>query len=136
MILRKSFIILGGLEIVLFALLGLIAAQSSFSSSSNTAVPTTVEAKPDDELIVAMPVTAILDNGICKITYLERAHGEYAPAALDLDSRASDYYPVLDGLKEGELVAVRGNFLLDSQFQISSPSSLFYITRPDTCRRT
>ena len=30
------------------------------------------------------------------------------------------------GLKEGDRVAVRGNFLLDSQFQISGLPSLFY----------
>jgi len=45
---------------------------------------------------------------------------------LKLASRAGDFYPVLAGLKEGDRVAVRGNFLLDSQFQISGLPSLFY----------
>ena len=85
-----------------------------------------VAAKPEDELIVAVPVTAVLDSGIRKIAYVERAPGKYVPAALKLGSRAGDFYPVLDGLKEGDRVAVRGNFLLDSQFQISGLPSLFY----------
>ncbi len=81
---------------------------------------------PEDELIVAVPVTAVLDSGLRKIAYIERAPGQYVPAALKLGSRAGDFYPVLDGLKEGDRVAVRGNFLLDSQFQISGLPSLFY----------
>ena len=83
-------------------------------------------AKPEDELIVAVPVTAVLDSGVRKIAYVERTPGKYVPAALKLGSRAGDFYPVLDGLKEGDRVAVRGNFLLDSQFQISGLPSLFY----------
>ena len=85
-----------------------------------------VAAKPEDELIVAVPVTAVLDSGVRKIAYVERAPGKYVPAALKLGSRAGDFYPVLGGLKEGDRVAVRGNFLLDSQFQISGLPSLFY----------
>ena len=85
-----------------------------------------VAAKPEDELIVAVPVTAVLDSGVRKIAYIERAPGKYVPAALKLGSRAGNFYPVLDGLKEGDRVAVRGNFLLDSQFQISGLPSLFY----------
>ena len=91
-----------------------------------TQIPPAVAPKPDDELVLAVPTTAVLDSGIRKIAYVERAPGEYAAAALKLGSRAGDFYPVLDGLKEGDRVAVRGNFLLDSQFQISGLPSLFY----------
>ena len=35
-------------------------------------------------------------------------------------------YPVLSGLHDGERVAVRGNFLLDSQAQIQGLNSLFH----------
>lgn len=48
------------------------------------------------------------------------------PMEVTIGPRAGDYYPVLAGLKGGELVAVRGNFLLDSQFQIQGLPSLFY----------
>ncbi len=83
-------------------------------------------ANPEDELIVAVPATAILDSGVRKIAYVERTPGKYVPVAVKIGSRAGDFYPVLDGLKEGDRVVVRGNFLLDSQFQISGLPSLFY----------
>ena len=91
-----------------------------------TQIPPAAATKPEDELVLAVPATAVLDSGIRKIAYVERAPGEYIPAALKLGSRAGDFYPVLAGLKEGDRVAVRGNFLLDSQFQISGLPSLFY----------
>lgn len=88
--------------------------------------PASTTPKPEDELVLAVPATAVLDSGIRKIAYVERAPGEYVPTELKLGSRAGDFYPVLGGLKEGDKVAVRGNFLLDSQFQISGLPSLFY----------
>jgi Cu(I)/Ag(I) efflux system membrane fusion protein len=88
--------------------------------------PATAMPKPEDELVLAVPVTAVLDSGVRKLAYVERTKGEYVPAELKLGPRAGDFYPVLAGLKEGDQVAVRGNFLLDSQFQINGLPSLFY----------
>jgi Cu(I)/Ag(I) efflux system membrane fusion protein len=83
-------------------------------------------ASPEEELILAVPATAVLDSGMRKLAYVERAPGEYIAVELKLGPRAGDYYPVIEGLKEGDRVAVRGNFLLDSQFQIRGLPSLFY----------
>ena len=88
--------------------------------------PAATAPKPEDELVLALPLTAVLDSGMRKIAYVERTPGEYVPVELKLGSRAGDFYPVLAGLKEGDRVAVRGNFLLDSQFQINGLPSLFY----------
>jgi membrane fusion protein, copper/silver efflux system len=92
-----------------------------------TQIPPAAESlKPGDELVLAVPATAVLDSGIRKIAYVERALGEYVPAELKLGARAGAFYPVLSGLREGDRVVMRGNFLLDSQFQISGLPSLFY----------
>ena len=84
--------------------------------------------KPTDaELsVLAVPVAAVLDSGVRKLVYVEHAQGEFMPMEVKLGPRAGDYYSVLAGLKEGGKVAVRGNFLLDSQFQIQGLPSLFY----------
>ncbi|MGV3532621.1 MAG: efflux RND transporter periplasmic adaptor subunit [Chthoniobacteraceae bacterium] len=82
--------------------------------------------KPEEELVLAVPVTAVLDTGIRKVAYIERTVGEYEPVELKLGARAGEFYPVLAGLSEGDRVAVRGNFLLDSQSQIQGLPSLFY----------
>jgi Cu(I)/Ag(I) efflux system membrane fusion protein len=75
---------------------------------------------------LAIPASAVLDSGLRKIVHIERDTGMYAAQEVKLGLRAGDYYPVLDGLAEGDRVVVRGNFLLDSQFQIAGLPSLFY----------
>ena len=84
--------------------------------------------KPTDaELnVLAVPVAAVLDSGVRKLVYVEHSRGEFMPMEVTLGPRAGDFYSVLAGLEEGEKVAVRGNFLLDSQFQIQGLPSLFY----------
>lgn len=76
--------------------------------------------------VLAVPVSAVLDSGTRKLVYVEHSRGEFMPVEVTLGPRAGDYYSVRAGLKEGERVAVRGNFLLDSQFQIQGLPSLFY----------
>jgi membrane fusion protein, copper/silver efflux system len=68
----------------------------------------------------------VLDSGVRKLVYVEREKGTFAAVEVTLGPRAGEFFPVLKGLSEGDLVAIRGNFLLDSQFQVSGRPSLFY----------
>ena len=45
-----------------------------------------------------------------------------------LGPRAGDYYVVVDGVREGEEVVVRGNFKIDSALQIQAKPSVMYPT--------
>lgn len=75
--------------------------------------------KPEGvQLPLAVPVTAVLDSGIRKLVYVEKSKGQFAPVEIVTGPRTDDSYPVLSGLSEGDRVVTRGNFLLDSQFQI------------------
>jgi hypothetical protein len=72
-----------------------------------------------------------LQRTLAKINY--RIHtdaikdkGQFAPVEIVTGPRTDDSYPVLSGLSEGDKVVTRGNFLLDSQFQIRGLPSLFY----------
>lgn len=76
--------------------------------------------------ILAIPASAVLDSGTRKLVYVEKAKGSYESRDVTLGPKAGDVYPVLKGLQEGERVAIRGSFLLDSQAQVSGSPSLFY----------
>ncbi|MCZ7646182.1 MAG: efflux RND transporter periplasmic adaptor subunit [Planctomycetota bacterium] len=84
--------------------------------------------------ILAVPLAAVLDSGLNKLVYVERVKGEFEPVQVTLGPRASvseggqtkEFYPVLSGLKEHDAVAVRGNFLIDSQVQIRGMQSLLF----------
>ena len=84
-------------------------------------------AKPEaEQLVLAVPVTAVLDSGVRKLVYVERSKGQFAAVEIVTGPRTDDAYPVLSGLSDGDQVVTRGNFLLDSQFQIRGLPSLFY----------
>lgn len=76
--------------------------------------------------IISVPASAVLDSGSRKLVYVEKQKGTFESRDVILGPKAGDQFPVLNGLSEGERVAVRGNFLLDSQAQISGVPSLFY----------
>ena len=76
--------------------------------------------------VLAVPGDAVLTTGRRRLVYVDRGNGLYELIEPHLGPRAGDYFPVLHGLKAGDRVVSRGNFLLDSQFQISGKPSLLY----------
>lgn len=92
-----------------------------------TQIPGSRAALTDAELnVLVVPTSAVLDSGVRKLVYVEHGKGEFMPMEVTLGSRAGAFYPVLAGLNQGDRVAVRGSFLLDSQSQIQGLPSLFY----------
>lgn len=87
-------------------------------------VPAVEDAASPGQLVV--PASAVLDSGTRRIVYVEISRGLYAPREVTVGPRAGEWYPVMRGLAEGERVATRGGFLIDSQFQITGHPSLFY----------
>jgi hypothetical protein len=76
--------------------------------------------------VLAVPAEAVLTTGRRSLVYVEVAPGEFRLVEPKLGPRTGDYYPVVAGLEKGQHVVTRGNFLLDSQFQITGKPSLFY----------
>lgn len=77
------------------------------------------------QLLLTVPVTAVLDSGVRKLVYVEKSKGQFVPVEIVTGPRTDDSYPVLSGLRQGDKVVTRGNFLLDSQSQIRGLPSLF-----------
>jgi membrane fusion protein, copper/silver efflux system len=81
---------------------------------------------PGAAQLLAVPVTAVLDSGLRQIVWVEREPGRYVAAPVRLGPRSGEFYPVLEGLSDGERVVVHGSFLLDSQAQIEGRPSLLF----------
>ena len=76
---------------------------------------------------LVIPVTAALVTGTRAIVYVQAPDAEkptYEGREIALGPRADDYYLVRRGLKEGELVVVKGNFKIDSSLQILAKPSM------------
>jgi membrane fusion protein, copper/silver efflux system len=76
--------------------------------------------------LLAIPVMAVLDSGTRRIVYVEKGGGTFEPREVTVGPRSGEFFPILEGLEEGERVVARGGFLIDSQFQVTGHSSLFY----------
>lgn len=83
-------------------------------------------APPPSGTLLVVPSSAVLDSGTRKIVYIEKERGLFEPREIVTGPRTGDVVPILSGLQEGERVVTRGGFLIDSQFQITGHSSLFY----------
>jgi len=92
-------------------------------------------ANPEVRGVLAIPVSAVLDTGRRQIAYRLTSRGAYElvelrlgqrSESIDTRERSSAYYPVFEGLNEGDRVVVRGGFLLDSQRQIEGMPSLLF----------
>ena len=86
-----------------------------------------------EHAVVSMPKSALLDTGRRKIVWVDQGGGRFEGRAVQLgpeltsgDNYEDRYYPVLGGLTEGEQVVTKGNFLIDSQSQITGVAASAY----------
>jgi multidrug efflux pump subunit AcrA (membrane-fusion protein) len=75
---------------------------------------------------LAIPKTAVIDTGTRKVVYLDYGQGRYKMQEVTTGIEAEDYVQVLSGIKEGDIVVIDGNFLLDSQSTLTGGQSLLY----------
>lgn len=64
---------------------------------------------------LTVPVDAVLDSGRRQVVFVAREGGSFEPREVKLGERAEDYVSVLRGLRAGELIVMRANFLIDSE---------------------
>jgi hypothetical protein len=63
------------------------------------------------------------------VVYVETQPGRFEIRRVVLGSRCGERIAILEGVKEGEQVATRGNFLIDSQMQLAGNPSLIDPTK-------
>jgi Cu(I)/Ag(I) efflux system membrane fusion protein len=67
---------------------------------------------------LVVPATAVVSSGKKDVVWIEREPGRFEPRQVVLGERNGDFYQILDGLHEGETVAARGAYLIDSESQL------------------
>ncbi|KPL19340.1 MAG: hypothetical protein AMJ92_03370 [candidate division Zixibacteria bacterium SM23_81] len=90
--------------------------------------------KIEGDLVLAVPKSAILDVGTRKLVYIDQSAGRYEArevklgpeAELLLQEKSEPFFPVLEGLAEGDKVVARANFLIDSQSQLTGEAAGVY----------
>jgi Cu(I)/Ag(I) efflux system membrane fusion protein len=80
----------------------------------------TVELALDMGHGLAVPEDAVIDTGQRKIVFVAHGGGHFEPREIRLGNKVDNFYPVLSGLAENELVATSAQFLLDSESRLKA----------------
>ncbi len=80
----------------------------------------TVELKIDLGRSLTVPDDAIIDTGRRKVVFIARGGGRFEPREVRLGNKADNFYTVLSGLSENELVATGAQFFLDSESRLKA----------------
>jgi len=64
---------------------------------------------------LTVPVDAVLDSGRRQLVFVDRGSGSFEPREVQLGERTENLVTVLRGLRAGEKVVTRANFLIDSE---------------------
>lgn len=83
---------------------------------------------------LAVPVEAVLDTGLKKIVYTDLGSGKFMAQAVEVgpeavsvvETKERRFFPALKGLKENDIVVTSGNFLIDSQSQLTGGMSALW----------
>jgi Cu(I)/Ag(I) efflux system membrane fusion protein len=67
---------------------------------------------------VTVPADAVLGSGTREVVFVETAPGTFAPREVRVGGRGDGRVLLLAGVAEGERVATRANFLLDSESKL------------------
>ncbi|HEY3309086.1 MAG TPA: efflux RND transporter periplasmic adaptor subunit [Desulfuromonadaceae bacterium] len=67
---------------------------------------------------IVVPVTAVIDTGKRQVVWVESSPGMFEPRDVQVGERADEKIQIISGLKPGEMVAVSGGYLIDSESQL------------------
>lgn len=84
--------------------------------------------------VLAVPKSAVIDTGERTVVYLDKGEAGYVDTniVLGMEGWAVEngirrrFYPVLKGLQPGEIIVTHGNFLIDSQSQLTGAAAGAY----------
>ena len=88
--------------------------------------------------VLAVPKSAVIDTGLRKIIFTDLGESGYEQLEVELGPEAwaeykhngrkikRRFYPVMKGLNPGDMVVTNGNFLLDSQTQLTGSAAGAY----------
>ncbi|TXL80382.1 efflux RND transporter periplasmic adaptor subunit [Vineibacter terrae] len=75
--------------------------------------------------VPAVPESAVIDSGTRRVVLVDKGEGRFEPRAVKLGRRAGAYYPVVEGVAEGERVVVSATFLIDSESNLRAALKSF-----------
>ena len=79
--------------------------------------------------VLAIPASAIIDSGNRQVAIVQVSEGRFKPMEVRVGRRGAGYVEILEGLKQGEQVVTRANFLIDAESNLQA--ALTGLTAPE-----
>lgn len=73
--------------------------------------------------VVAVPKEALIHSGQRKVLIIDKGEGLFEPRDVLIGMETKDFYEILHGAKEGEIVVTSAQFLIDSESQLTEAIS-------------
>ncbi|MCK6438576.1 MAG: efflux RND transporter periplasmic adaptor subunit [Planctomycetes bacterium] len=73
---------------------------------------------------IIIPSDSVIDTGVRQIAFVKTSEGMFEPRQVRTGARAADQIIVLEGIREGEEVVVRAQFMLDSESRLRSAAAV------------
>lgn len=92
-----------------------------FSNASGRLKPgmyANVELQGSGGMSLTVPANAVLDSGTEQVVFVARGEGRFTPRTVKAGRSFGDRIEIVDGLEEGEQVAIGATFFLDSESQL------------------
>ncbi|MBI4002353.1 MAG: efflux RND transporter periplasmic adaptor subunit, partial [Nitrospira defluvii] len=67
---------------------------------------------------LTVPLAAVQNGGAGKVVFVRKAEDQFEPRRVTLGDEQGEKIVVLEGLREGEEVVVKGSFALKSEVEI------------------
>ncbi|WP_178131131.1 efflux RND transporter periplasmic adaptor subunit [Reyranella sp. CPCC 100927] len=74
---------------------------------------------------LAVPESAVIDDGTRRVVLIDKGDGRFEPRTVTIGRKAGAYYPVLEGVSDGERVVVSATFLIDSESNLRAALKTF-----------
>ena len=69
---------------------------------------------------LAVPDSAVIDSGTRQVVLLRKGEGRFEPRVVKVGLLSDGYYPVQEGLTDGDEVVTHANFLIDAESNLKS----------------
>jgi len=74
-----------------------------------------IEAAGNAGAVLAVPSSAVIDNGVRQVVLIDRGEGRFEPRRVQLGTHGNDWVQVISGVAAGDKVVVGANFLIDAE---------------------
>ena len=79
---------------------------------------------------LAVPDSAVIDSGTRRIVLVDKGEGRFEPREVKIGTKAGAWYPIVEGVNEGERVVVSATFLIDSESNLKAALKSFAPPEP------